>query len=341
MTSFSRLKDKYNSEYASVSTFKAFIPVHLSMNTFHSIRNKKGGPNEEYYKWQFFYALVSSGLYAKDYIGAEVHFPKGNVSSAPIRFDGAIFDNKDWFLYYKRFHLTKDQSALDWLRKHLIAVIEFKKENCKNIEAIWNQQLKPALKECENSFCLGIMYDTERLYLFKKQDNYYVRFDDGFNLKREQSTTKELNLHLPDSYYKIPPFSQLVQRVFNPVIDRSKRTVDELDIITGAYSLQLSEGIAAIIRTMDKVSLKNQRGYEMLIQILALKIFDEKRSQKLKRYLEVYKTEEERNAIDLKFYVTPREKNYIDLSDENVTSFVDRMRALYNEASQEYTFIVD
>ena len=341
MNSFSHFKDLFNTENVNASSYNAFIPVHLSLNTSHSIRNKKGEPNEEYYKWQFFYALVSSGLYAKDYIGAEVHFPKGNVSSAPIKFDGAIFDDKDWFSYYEKYHTNKDQSALDWLRKHLIAVIEFKKENSKNIEAVWNQQLKPALKECENSFCLGIMYDTEKLYLFKKQDNYYVRFDDGYNIKKEQSSTKELNLHLPDSYYKLPNFHQLVQRVFNPTIDRSKRTIDELDIITGAYSLQLSEGIAAIIRTMDKVSLKNQRGYEMLIQILALKIFDEKRSQKVKQYLEFYKTEEERSAIDLKFYVTPQEKNYIDLSDDNVISFVDRMRALYNAASQEYTFIVD
>lgn len=341
MNTFSHYKDKFNAENKTSATFEAFIPVHLSNNTTHSIRNKSGKPNEEYYKWQFFYAIVSSGLYTKDYIGAEVHFPKGNVSSAPIKFDGAIFDDKDWFEYYKRFHKHKDQTALDWLRKHLIAVIEFKNENSKNTEAVWNQQLKPALKECENKFCLGIIYDKEKLYLFKKQDNYYIRFDDGYNLKKEQSNTKELNLHLPDSYYKLPNFNQLVYRIFNPAIDRSKRSIDELDIITGASSLQLSEGISIIIRTMDKVSLKNQRGYEMLIQVLALKIFDEKKSQRLKKYLEFYKTDKERQSIDLRFYVTPQEKNYIDLSDDNVASFVDRMRDLYKEASQEYTFIVD
>lgn len=341
MTSFSQVKNNFNKTYSGENSFEAFIPVHLSINSTHKIKNKEGLPNEEYYKWQFFYSLVYSGLYAKDYIGAEIHFPKGNISSAPIKFDGAIFDNKEWFTYYQDFHINKSQSALDWLRKHLIAVIEFKKENSKNTEVVWNQQLKPALKECENDFCLGILYDTEKLYLFKKQGGYYIRFDDGYNLKKEQSSTKELSIHLPDSYYKIPSFGQLIQRIFNPTIDKSKRTIDELDIITGAYSIQLSEGIAAIIRTMDKVSLKNQKGYEMLIQILALKIFDEKRSQRLKQYLEFYKTDEERNAIDLKFYVTPQEKNYIDLSDDNVMSFVDRMRDLYNEASQEYTFIVN
>lgn len=327
MNSFGRFKSQFNKENAEASSYNAFIPVHLSLNSSHIIRNKKGEPNEEYFKWQFFYSLVSSGLYAKDYLGAEVHFPKGNVSSAPIIFEGAVFDDKDWFSYYEKFHKDKDQSALDWLRKHLVAVIEFKKENGRNIEAVWNQQLKPALKECENSFCLGVLYDTEKLFLFKKQENSYIRFDDGYNLKKEQSSTKELSLHLSDSYYKLPNFNQLVQRVFNPAIDRSRRTVEDLDVITGAYSLQLSEGIAAIIRTMDKVSLKNQRGYEILIQVLALKIYDEKRNQKVKQ--------------PLRFYITPEQKNYVKLSEKGVSSFVERMQKLYKEASQEYTFILD
>lgn len=92
---------------------------------------------------------------------------------------------------------------------------------------------------------------------------------------------------------------------------------------------------------MDKVSLNNQLGYKMIIQILALKIFDEKRNQKYNKFLEFYKTEDERRAIDLKFYVTPQEKNSIDLSDKNVISFVDRLRALYNEASPLYKFVLD
>lgn len=341
MNTFSYCKDKFNQEFANAATFSAFIPVHLTLNGSYVIHNHSGERNEEYYKWQFFYSLVSSGLYAKDYIGAEVYFPKGNVSSKPIKFDGAIFDDKDWFSYYEKFHTKKDQLALDWLRKHLIAVIEFKNENSKNVEAVWNQQLKPGLKESENDFCLGILYDKERLYLFKKIGNNCVRLDDGLNLKKEKSNTKELNLHLTDSYYKIPNFKHLIQRVFSPSIDRSKRTTDELDIITGAYNQQLSDGISAIIRVMDKVSLLTENGYELLIQVLALKIFDEKRSLSFKKYLDFFKTEAERDAIDLKFYVTDRERNYINMSDDNVESFIKRMRDLYNEASQEYKFILD
>ena len=49
------------------------------------IKGTHGQPLEEYYKWQFVYGLVHSGLYAKDYIGVEVYFPKGNAAASPLR----------------------------------------------------------------------------------------------------------------------------------------------------------------------------------------------------------------------------------------------------------------
>jgi type I restriction enzyme M protein len=172
-------------------------------------------------------------MYAKDYIGTEVYFPKGNKNSAPIKFDGTIFDDINWFEYYKDYHKNKNQEALDWLRKHIIAVIEIKKENSKDVETVWNQQLKPALKESENDFCLGILYDAERLYLFKKQNGKFIRLNEGYNAKKEESQTKDLQLHLTDSYITIPTYGQLYQKIYNPKIDRSKRTIDDLEIISG------------------------------------------------------------------------------------------------------------
>lgn len=340
MNSFSEYKEEFDKLNRGKEDFNCFLPVHLLFDLKKTIKNKIGQLNEEYYKWQFLYSLVYSGMYSKDYIGVEIQFPKGNVTSAPIKFDGAIFDDKNWFEFYKKYHTDKDQSALDWLRKHLIAVIEFKKENSKNTEIVWNQQLKPALKESENDFCLGILYDAERLYLFKKHNGFFLRLDEGYNSKKEQSATKDLNIHLTDAYYKIPTFEQLVQKIYHPRIDRTKRTVDDLDIISGVYSTQLSDGISNILRAMDKVSLKNQRGYEILIQIMALKIYDEKRSQKTTVFLDFYKTEPEKERLDLLFYVTPDERNYTNLADEKIVSFIERMRTLYNEASQEYHFIL-
>lgn len=341
MKSFSQTKIDFDKKNNSNDKLIAFLPVHLSINKEVTIKNSENMPNEEYYKWQYFHSIVFSGLYPKDYIGTEVSFPKGNKNSAPIKLDGAIFDDKDWFDWYKKWHLSKDQTALDWLRKHLLGAIEFKQEDARNIEATFNQQLKPALKESENDFCLGVLYDTERLFLFQKKINSVLRLDESFNLKHDKSTTKELSLHLPDAYYKMPSLDQLKKRIISIKIDRSKRTIDDLDIITGIYSKQLTDGISNIIRTMDKVGMKSQRGYEILIQILALKIYDEKRSAKIKSLLDFYKTNGEKDRLDLLFYITPDEKNYAKLSDKEIQKFIQRMRNLYNEAASEYHYVLN
>ncbi|MDI6736108.1 MAG: N-6 DNA methylase [bacterium] len=340
MRNFLQVKTEFDSKHISQKEFTAFIPVNLKIGEKCTIKNKKNEPNEEYYKWQFFYSIVNSGLYQKDYIGSEIYFPKGNKNSAPIKLDGAIFNDPSWFNWYKKYHKNKDQESLDWLRKHLLAVIEFKKEDSKDIETIYNQQLKPAIKESENDFCLGVLYDTERLYLFQKKNNNYLRLDESYNLKGEKSTIKDLSLHLTDAYYKIPSFEQLEKQITRISIDRSKRTIDDLDIITGVYNKQLTNGVSSILKVMDSVGMKNQRGYEILIQILALKIYDEKRSARIKSILDFYKSETEKEKLDLLFYITKNERNYLTLADETIQEFIQRMRTLYNEASIQYQYIL-
>ena len=343
MKTFLQAKQEFDKKYSSKKEFTAFIPVNQKLSQKYSIKNKKGEPNEEYYKWQFFYSLVHSGLYQKDYLGCEVYFPKGNKNSAPIKLDGAIFDDSNWFSWYKRYHNEKDQEALDWLRKHLIAVIEFKKEDSKDVETVYSQQLKPAMKESENDFCLGILYDTERLYLFQRKGNNYLRLDESYNLKGDKSTTKDLSLHLTDAYYKIPSFEQLKKKITNITLDRSKRTIDDLEIITGVYSKQLTDGISNILRVMDKIGMKNQRGYEILIQIMALKIYDEKRSLNTdpKQSLDFYKSDSEKKKLDLLFYITKSEREAIDLGNEEIQKFIERIRTLYNDASEVYHEILN
>lgn len=340
MKSFLEAKNDFDKKYTSQEEITALVPVNLSHGKSYKIKGKHGSANEEYYKWQFFYSLINSGMYQRDFLGAEVYFPKGNKSSAPIKFDGAIFDDPTWFAWYEKWSNDKSQESLDWLRKHLIGVIEFKKEDSKSIEAVYNQQLKPAIKESEHDFCLGILYDSERLYLFQRKENLFLRLDESYNLKGEESTIKDISLHLTDAYYKIPSHEQLLKKVLNVKIDRSKRTIDELDIITGIYSRQLTDGISSILRVMDKLGLKNQRGYEILIQIIALKIFDEKRSARVKSYLDFYKTDAEKEKLDLLFYITEKERTFSSLSDSEVQAFIGRMRTLYNEASEEYHYIL-
>ncbi|MFZ2026400.1 MAG: N-6 DNA methylase [Microgenomates group bacterium] len=340
MQTFLQAKQEFDRNFSNKHEFLAFLPVNLSLRKEFKIKGLKNEPNEEYYKWQFLYSLVYSGLYQKDFIGVEVYFPKGNKDSAPIKFDGAIFDEACWFDFYKKWQETRSQESLDWLRKHLVGVMEFKKENSKNTETVYNQQLKPAMKEAEGDFCLGILYDTEKLYLFQKKDSNFLRLDESYNLKGDRSSTKDLSLDLPDAYYKIPSFEQLQKRVTNVKIDRSKRTIDDLDIVTGIYSKQLTDGISDILRVMDKVGMKSQRGYEILIQVLALKIYDEKRSAKTQNYLDFYKSDPEKERLDLLFYISDQEKNFSNLGDATIQAFIQRMRTLYNEASEIYHFIL-
>lgn len=338
---FSEAKNKFDSEYSkSLSLKRSLLPVNGKYVEDVSLKRKDGTPNEEYYKWQFFHALVYSGLYQKDYIGSEIYFPKGNKTSAPIKFDGAIFDDEHWLDHYTNWRENKDQDALDWLRQHLLCAIEFKQEDSKDVETVYNQQLKPAMKESENDFCMGVLYDTERLYLFQKRDGKFLRLDESLNLKGEKSGTKDLSLALTDSYLKIPSFEQLKNWVVNVAVDRSQRTIDDLDIITGIYSKQLKDGIYNILKVMDRVGMKNQRGYEILIQAMALKIFDEKRSARLESLLDFYKTDTEKEKLDLLFFITKKERNFASLADDNVQEFIKRMMALYNEASSEYHYIL-
>jgi type I restriction enzyme M protein len=80
MHPFTEYKEKFDKEFGHKDSLDCFLPVNETSNAKSKIKGASGKPNEEYYKWQFLYALVYSGMYAKDYIGTEVYFPKGNKS---------------------------------------------------------------------------------------------------------------------------------------------------------------------------------------------------------------------------------------------------------------------
>ena len=83
-----------------------------------------------------------------------------------------------------------------------------------------------------------------------------------------------------------------------------------------------------ITRTFDKQGLWKEKSYELLIQSLALKIFDEKQTEKLL-------------ARNLQFYITEREKWWQKLGDEEIQSFIERMENLHKKASEEYYTILE
>lgn len=324
---FTEKKQEFDKEYGNASRFPCFLSEHLEFNKIVQLKKENGTKNEQYYKWQFLYALVHSGLYTKDYIGTEVHFPKGNKSSAPLKLDAAIFDDKNWFEHYKKYHQEKDNESLEWLRKHLIVAIEFKKEDNKNISEVWEKQLKAYLKESERNFCLGILYDTERLYLFKKHNDTFIRFSDEYNEYKGEKP-RILTFQLPDPYFNIPNFQQLLHIENKLKIDITQRTIYDLDIISGVHSTQINDIMSSILRTMDKVGLVDQRGFEILIQILALKIFDEKRNEKT-------------NSQYLSFYIKNEEKQFKSLVDENLQKFIARIKQLKEDATGIYYRILD
>lgn len=320
---FTEAKHEFDNKYGTATEYDCFLPEHLNFGRKTNFKKKNGQRNEQYYKWQFLYSIVQSGLFAKDYIGTEVQFPKGNKSSAPLKLDGAIFDDITWFDKYKDYHENGNNESLEWLREHLIVALEFKKEDNKNVADVWDKQLKAYLNESRRPFCLAVLYDTERLYLFRKHNNKFLRYSEEFNTKGEDSKTKELSLHLPDPYINLPSFEDLLEWTETIAIDRSKRAITDLDIISGVHSTQINDAMSSILRTMDKVGMVNQKGFEILIQILSLKIYDEKRNEKTpKRFLD--------------FYITDEEKNFKTLADKPLQEFIKRINDLRDEASGTY-----
>src|SRR3989344_4692806 len=344
---FLQAKNEFDAKYRKTLILeRSLVPVDGKYLTEISLKNKKGELSEEYYKWQFIFTLTHSGLYSKDYLGAEIYFPKGNKSSAPIKIDACIFDDKKWIDFYEKWRKSKDDDAVEWLRQHLIGTIEFKKSDGKDIKTVFTSQVKAELKESESNYRLGFYYDSERLYIFQRKNGAVLRYDESKNQKGDKSSTTQLSLDLTDSYTYVPSFDALQKRINTTLeIDRSKRTVDDLDPITGAASSQINQAISNILKTLDRVGLgNNPRGYEILIEMLALKIFDEKRSEEYKkttsdkRHLKFYQTQPEKAVLS--FFITDAEKQFFRLSDENVRSFVERIRELYNNAAEKYNIIL-
>jgi len=323
--SFAQAKNLFNAEFKNCQSIKqSLVPVDGKIKQNIKLLNEKKERLEEYYKWQFIYALVRSGLYFKDYIGTEVWFPKGSKSSAPLKIDACIFDDKSWINHYIEWRKNPNNDAsLDFLRHHCIGVIEFKRGKDR-LETVFQTQLKAALKEPDSPFVLGIIYDKERLLIFQKKNGAISRYDESKNLTQKSKSVASLSLDMPDSYLSIPSLDELIQQVNVPAqIDRTNRNISDLDTIASRSSNQVEDAMNSVLRAMDKFGLLDQRGYEILMQCLALKVFDEKRNQKNK-------------TTKLLFYVTDEEFSYSNIHDKEAQNYIARMKTLYSEAEEAY-----
>src|ERR1039458_9937760 len=323
LRTFTSAKNDFDQKHRTAPTAKCVVPVNGKTRDTASIRDTHGKPSEEYYKWQFIHALIDSGLYARDFLGVEIQFPKGN--SAVIKLDAAIFDDGDWLEHYNAYWKDRRATDLEWLNDHLLAVVEFKKSD-KEIEKVFTSQVKPAMREKEpaDAYVLGVYYGADRLYVFQRRGGKYLRYDEGKNQKGDDSKVGDLSLHLPDPYSYLPNFEDLRKRVNRPAsFDRSNRTIHDLDVITTIASVQIKTALSDVLRALDKVNLVDQRGYGIFLQTFALKVFDEKRNEKHpQRFLD--------------FYLTDTEAGFHALSDTPIKGFIKRIHALRDEAAGEY-----
>lgn len=325
---FEKLKEKYNEVHAKDSEVISFLSTHLTKNKKEIHLHKTDGSlNEQYYKWQFLNCFVDAGLCSKDYIGTEVSFPKGNKGSSLIKIDAAIFDDKTWFEHYEALYSKKDNSKwdeLNWLKQHLLCAIEFKKEGSKDIKGVFNSQLKTYMNESSRENVFGILYDEERLYLFKSIGKKYYRLSDEFN--KENKDKIEPTFDIPDAYENLLSFDEMLHYNEESKILKSyaNRKLSNLNIISKTDSKKLNYALYAILHTMDKCGLVNQKGYNILIQLLALKIYDEKY-----------------NPENLMFYINPNEANFKNIADEDLQEFIDRIKQLRDNAKYIYSKILD
>lgn len=326
---FSQARIKYNEQYKNQSILtKSLCTVDGKFIENISIKDVHGEPNEEFYKWQFIYSLVSAELIpSRDYIGAEIYFPKGNVHSQPIKIDSVIFSDIKWIDYYRKYRENpKDVDSLQKVRELAVGVIEYKR-NDKSIEQVFSSQIRAAIKEPDSPFVLGIYYDTGRLFLFKRIGDEITRFDNNKSFPTSQRVLERFQLEITDPYSAIPSLDN-ISKIINKkyTSDRSNMKIEDLDVVYTIHDDNMKIALNSIMRVLDSVSLSNQEGYMHLIQLIAMKIYDEKQREK--------------HGGSLQFYINDDEVYSGNMNSHSVQKFVSRMKALYQEAKAYYKNIL-
>ena len=216
--------------------------------------------------------------------------------------------------------------SLRKVRELAIEVIEYKR-NDKTIEQVFSSQVRAAIKEPDSPFVLGIYYDTGRLFLFKRIGNDLTRFDNSLSFPTSQKILEQYQLEITDPYYTIPTLNDLAKIINkNTRTDRSQMHIEDLDIVYTIQDDNMKNALNSIMRVLDSVSLSNEEGYMILIQLIAMKIFDEKQRKDHGGYIQ--------------FYINSDELYKGNLNIPEVQKFVSRMKKLYSEAKVYYNNIL-
>ncbi|MBI9094167.1 MAG: N-6 DNA methylase [Sphaerochaeta sp.] len=325
MESFSQAKADFDTKFKDRKVLsRSIVTVNGKFIDNISLVDRTNSHNEEYYKWQFIYSLINSGLIGRDYIGCEIYFPKGNKDSTPIKIDAVVFKTTEWVSLYLKYRENKDQVALSELRKLAVMMIEFKRDgNDSKIEQIFNSQIRATINESDAKVTIGVYYDKERLFLFKKESGKIVRLDNSKNFTTSQRILEQYQLEITDPYFLIPSIEQLKKLDENKdqlIIEN--RLVENLDIIYRMNDESVKNSLNQILKTLDSLSLFNEEGYLILIQMIALKIHDEKESIQY--------------GNSLSFYIIDSEYQFKELSEKSIQKFIERMKQLFNSAQTRY-----
>ncbi|MAG87342.1 MAG: hypothetical protein CMB97_08250 [Flavobacteriaceae bacterium] len=88
----------------------------------------------------------------------------------------------------------------------------------------------------------------------------------------------------------------------------------------------IKNSLSNILKGLDSVSLFNEEGYHILIQMLAIKIFDEKQA--------------ELHGSHLEFYIRNEEYNFRNLNEDSIQNFIDRINSIFLDAKKYYKNIL-
>lgn len=256
---FLEARDEFDRLHRHSTTIaRSLAPVHGKYVESVAIADAQLRPLEEYYKWQFVYAVTKSGLWAGDCVATEVYFPKGSKTSAPLKIDVALFASPDWSVYYERHRDSKDPEALQWLSENLLAVVEVKRGK-DSVQVAFNSQLKQAMREKDpsDSPIIGILYDQGRAWIFHRRAGKYIRYDETKNAKDTKSGLGDLNLHLPDPVLFLPSQTTMLENGSRKAAMLSDRTAQDLSVVSSIEAVQIKDALSAVLRKLDRSSLIN------------------------------------------------------------------------------------
>lgn len=314
MSTFSHYLSEFDVKYSGLESIKDDFYIWLGVSTWEKInakvRDTKGNLSEEYVRARFVYAMVYSWLYQKEYICVEFGFPVGNTKKT-LNPDIAVFKSKDW---KEEFEKSKQSKNYRWFSENTLAFFETKKSDY-SVEKAIEQQLRPAMQiNTSKDRIFGIYFDDQKdILLFKKIGNSEIR---RFDERKELHTDgiNGLNIDKRDSLIDLPSQKDLIENN-ESISDLAKLKLDSLDAIDEE---NFKDTMNLLKRENDKIHPKNPV-QSLIVEFLTLKVFDEKRSQRQKTFLQ--------------FYILPEEKT-------ELKSFRERITRLYQDAKREYSRVL-